>query len=454
MKEIEILGANRFETFTKNRAGCRAIIVRDGMILLTHETNSGWWLVPGGGLEEDETPEECCIREVEEETGHIVRPMYQFLTLCEYYEEYRYVSHYFICEVTGSGKTHLTDAEARRGVEPQWLPLQEAVDIFSRHQSYADVSEEKRGSYLREYTALQEYMKTQNPKDQLINRFIDMSKATLAKRLAGIYLHGSAVMGCYQPKKSDLDFLVVVNAPLSDAEKRRFMDSLLELDKACPGKGIEMSIVTKDVCNPFVYPTPFILHYSRMHTEWCRRDPTDYIRKMNGTDRDLAAHFTVIRNRGRCLYGLPIQDVFDEVPEQDYLDSIWDDVSGAEEEIMENSMYLILNLARVLVYLKEKKVMSKQEGGMWGLKTLPEQYHSLIRSALQEYESGDDVQYDRELAKSYAAYMLEQITREKIRGSIMMDYSQKISERQWNLPDKGELESRREATYIDDIIGL
>jgi len=34
----------------------------------------------------------------------------------------------------------------------------------------------------------------------------------------------------------------------------------------------------------------------------------------------------------------------------------------------------------------------------------------------------------------------------------MIHYSQKISERQWNLPDKGELESRRETTYIDDII--
>ena len=33
-----------------------------------------------------------------------------------------------------------------------------------------------------------------------------------------------------------------------------------------------------------------------------------------------------------------------------------------------------------------------------------------------------------------------------------MNYSQKISERQWNLPDKGELESRREQTYIDDIV--
>lgn len=33
-----------------------------------------------------------------------------------------------------------------------------------------------------------------------------------------------------------------------------------------------------------------------------------------------------------------------------------------------------------------------------------------------------------------------------------MDYSQKISRRQWNQAGKGELESRREETFIDDII--
>lgn len=33
-----------------------------------------------------------------------------------------------------------------------------------------------------------------------------------------------------------------------------------------------------------------------------------------------------------------------------------------------------------------------------------------------------------------------------------MDYSRRISERLWNLPDKGELESQREETFIDDII--
>lgn len=33
-----------------------------------------------------------------------------------------------------------------------------------------------------------------------------------------------------------------------------------------------------------------------------------------------------------------------------------------------------------------------------------------------------------------------------------MDYSRKIAERMWNLPDKGELESKREETFIDDIV--
>ena len=33
-----------------------------------------------------------------------------------------------------------------------------------------------------------------------------------------------------------------------------------------------------------------------------------------------------------------------------------------------------------------------------------------------------------------------------------MEYSRKISERMWNLSDKGELESRRETTFIDDIV--
>ena len=253
-------------------------------------------------------------------------------------------------------------------------------------------------------------------KDDIIEKYVNRSAEILKGKLTGIYLHGSAAMGCYQPKKSDLDFIVVVNEAMTDAEKREYMDMVFELDAEGPAKGIEMSIVTRDVCDPFVYPTPFILHYSRGHMERYRKDPEDYIRKMNGTDKDLAAHFTVIRGRGICLYGLPVDEVFGEVPEKDYLDSIWNDVSGASEEITECPMYLILNLTRVLGYLKEKQVLSKQEGGTWGVKNLPEKYHPLILAALDEYENGAEVRYDAELARDYAAYMLRQIMRGQVRG--------------------------------------
>ena len=39
MTSVEILGANRFETYTRTREGSRGIVVRDGMILLSHEIN-------------------------------------------------------------------------------------------------------------------------------------------------------------------------------------------------------------------------------------------------------------------------------------------------------------------------------------------------------------------------------------------------------------------------------
>ncbi len=179
MKTVEILGANRFENYTKMRDGCRAIIIEEGKILLTHELNSGWWLIPGGGIEEGETPEECVIREVEEETGLIVRPTEQFLTMHEYYEEYLYTGYFFVCEVTGKGQMRLTDVEKERGVQPEWLPLQNAIELFSMHESYADVSEEKRGSYQREYIALKEYMNLTNesPEKQIYERFTGVSCA-------------------------------------------------------------------------------------------------------------------------------------------------------------------------------------------------------------------------------------------------------------------------------------
>ena len=138
-------------------------------------------------------------------------------------------------------------------------------------------------------------------------------------------------MGCFNPQKSDIDLIIVAEHCLSDSEKRSFMKMTVGYSDLGPAKGIEMSIVLRKVCKPFIYPTPFELHFSTGHLEWYRNDPDDYIRKMKGTDKDLAAHFTVINKRGRCLFGEPINEVFAEVPDSDYMDSLWYDIEETLE---------------------------------------------------------------------------------------------------------------------------
>lgn len=158
MKILDIYGDNRFENYTKTREACRGIVVSDEKILLTYEVNTDQWFIPGGGIELDESFEDCCVRELAEETGYLVKPLKQYLTINEYYEEWFFMSHYFVCDCIRETERKLTEREVLVGLEPRWISLKEAIEIFSKHQDYANVNEMKRGAYLREYKALSNFM--------------------------------------------------------------------------------------------------------------------------------------------------------------------------------------------------------------------------------------------------------------------------------------------------------
>ena len=247
--------------------------------------------------------------------------------------------------------------------------------------------------------------------EALLEEFIRQNKDILGDNLTGIYLHGSAVMGCFRAGVSDIDLIVVIEKDISDEKKRQYLDMLVALNRQAPAKGIELSIVEKDVCSPFVYPTPFVLHFSVAHLEWYQTRPEAYIAGMKGTDPDLAAHFTILYHRGKTLYGKEIREVFSQVSREHYLDSIWNDIKNAEADILEQPVYVILNLYRVLAYTRDSLILSKKEGGEWGLANVPVKYNGLISGALAEYRTGVLMQTDncRQLAEEYARYMIEEI---------------------------------------------
>ena len=156
MKIIEILRNDRSPKFTTTIEGCRGILIIGGKILLSYEKNVDQWLIPGGGLELNESLEECCKRELQEETGIIVDPHTHFLTLEEYYHEFYFKSHYFLCGYIGECEKALTENEKANGLEPKWVDFDTALQIFGDYEKYKEINEIRYGAYYREYTALLE----------------------------------------------------------------------------------------------------------------------------------------------------------------------------------------------------------------------------------------------------------------------------------------------------------
>lgn len=241
--------------------------------------------------------------------------------------------------------------------------------------------------------------------NQILTTVVRLFKEILKDNLVGVYLHGSLAMGCCT-NTSDIDILVVVNHPLTFSIKRHIIDGIIVLE-ALPEKGLEMSIVLKKHTRDFVYPTPFELHYSDFHQAKYLHE-RDYI--CVGRDRDLAAHITVINQRGICLFGEEIHDVFGCVPRDDFLNAILFDIENVKTKILIKPVYYILNLCRILLYLKEGSVSSKLEGGKWGMENVSPNYIHIIEMSLQSYmQLNKDIRFNQQELSRFADYMMVKI---------------------------------------------
>ncbi|MEU3017163.1 NUDIX domain-containing protein [Nocardiopsis sp. NPDC007018] len=99
------------------------VVIRseDGKVLIIKRMDDGRWVPPGGVLELNETPEQCVVREVWEETGIEVSPVrlvgvYKNMNLAV-------VSLAFLCEAIGG--------EPRASSESSvvtWVTPEEAVE--------------------------------------------------------------------------------------------------------------------------------------------------------------------------------------------------------------------------------------------------------------------------------------------------------------------------------------
>lgn len=257
-----------------------------------------------------------------------------------------------------------------------------------------------------------------------IKRLIEVFRLQLAENLIGVYLHGSLAMRCFNPLGSDIDLLVVTHYQMSLEAKCNLIEFIF--DASLNPSPIEISFLRRGDLHPWRYPTPFDLHYSEDWREDFLREIRDGSWKewnaVQRFDKDLAGHINVLNHRGFCLYGSVIEDIFPKIPKQDFVNSILDDVLHPKfglETILQNPVYVLLNACRTLAFLKTEAVMSKDEGGMWALTALPEEFRQVIGAALEEYRNPSNKNsLDKEQLVKLAGYMHSEIRRAELQNGV------------------------------------
>ena len=241
--------------------------------------------------------------------------------------------------------------------------------------------------------------------EELIQTIVNKYAAILKDNLTGIYIHGSYAMGCFNPSKSDLDFLVICERMPTFNQKKRMIQFLMKLEPKAPAKGFEMSLVLKRYCMYFTYPTPYELHYSPMYRSSFKEDLEGTVLKMHGKDRDLAAHFMVAFHSGICAYGADIKKIFLEVPKEAYLNSIENDIADSKKRLEEEPVDVILNLCRVYYYKKEGVVSSKLSAGKWAVKNFPHPFDDIVSRACICYQSDAEYKFHDKKGKLFLDFM-------------------------------------------------
>jgi predicted nucleotidyltransferase len=198
----------------------------------------------------------------------------------------------------------------------------------------------------------------------------------LGSRLVGVYLHGSAVLGGFDVRRSDVDVLVVCKEPITAAEQWAAADSLSEEHLPCPARGLELSIVTLEVTRRPSAEPAFELHMTTAS------DDTKVVDgHQHRGDPDLVLHFAVCRTAGRLLSpGLPAAEVFGPLSEDLVLARLSTELRWSAERVPNE--YAVLNACRAWRFAVDGAIVSKIDGGRWALERASDADHALIEHAL------------------------------------------------------------------------
>ncbi|GEM_PF-5901431 len=237
-----------------------------------------------------------------------------------------------------------------------------------------------------------------------ITRITDILTA-FCPSVRSILLHGSICLGGYVHHQSDIDLIVVTDAPMNRQQRIALADALLPLhEQPCP---IELSVVAKKDAKTL--PVLCQFHFS---SHWAARyashDETNPLLNEPFPDDDLPSYFRLIRQRGIVLFGEAPDRILADVTDEQFFSAVSD---GCEEWAFDDYGLFdsnILTFARVLSFACTHRILTKVQGAKWAMQCFP-QFENLLSRAVAAYESASHGEYSKDELEAYRAFMVAEI---------------------------------------------
>jgi aminoglycoside adenylyltransferase-like protein/nucleotidyltransferase-like protein len=184
-------------------------------------------------------------------------------------------------------------------------------------------------------------------------------REALGAALIGVYLHGSAVLGDYDPARSDVDILAVCAVTLPAGERARLGADLGREELPCPASaGLEFSLVTQAAARDAGRAPSYELH------GW---DEDGHVRPAGDRgDPDLPLHYAVVRQVGVAVCGPPAADVVRHVPREELLGLVGDELGWAVANASPSTQ--VLTACRAWALSADGRFRSKRDAAGWALR--------------------------------------------------------------------------------------
>ena len=229
---------------------------------------------------------------------------------------------------------------------------------------------------------------------------LDRLQAALGDSLVGVYLHGSAVLGDFDPARSDVDVLAVCSGSLTDGQADAIAARLSAAALPCPARGLELHVVALE-SRRLSRPPPFELHLATSGP-----DPERVVRARGGPgDPDLVMHFAVLHDHGRALIGPRPEELFPRPSRDELLAAFAGELRWAEEHV--SPSYQVLNACRAWRFHEEDVLCSKAAGGDWARTRVHEP--AAIELALRNRRGADEAQPDPEATSALVRDVLRRL---------------------------------------------